>query len=272
MTSERAMHVIDMLRTTWRFRSLVFELVKREFSSRYQGSFGGILWSVAQPVFLLAVYTLAFGVIFRARWGFSGGTGDYALMLFAGLIVFNAFSECLTRAPTLLTANPNFVKKVVFPLEILPWVMGIAAMFHALIGLAVWLIGYVLLVGRPNLTVLYFPLIFAMFFPVLLGIGWLLSALGVVLRDIGQLTGMVSHVLLFLSPIFYSIDAVPGPLQSIMMANPLTFIIEQFRLVLYAGHAPSLRGLAAYFLLSLVFAWLSLVIFKRLRATFADLV
>lgn len=264
--------IAGMPRTIWRHRSLIFELVKREFTGRYRGSFGGVFWSFAQPLFLLAVYTLAFGVIFRARWGFSGGTGDYALMLFAGLIIFNAFSECLSKAPTLITANPNFVKKVVFPLEILPWVMSIAAIFHALIGLAVWFIGYLLLVGKINLTALYFPMILAAFFPILLGIGWLLSALGVVVRDIGQLTGFMSHALLFLTPIFYGIDAAPVSLQPILMANPLTFIVEQLRLVLFIGHAPSLRGLAVYFLLSSVFAWLSLIIFRRLRTSFADLV
>jgi hypothetical protein len=121
----------------WRHRALVAELAKREFSGRYRGSFGGLAWSFAQPLFLLAVYTVAFGVILRARWGFSGGTGDYALMVFAGLIVFNAFAECLTRAPTLVTGNPNFVKRVVFPLEVLPWVMGFTAFFHAFIGIAV---------------------------------------------------------------------------------------------------------------------------------------
>lgn len=125
----------------WRHRSLVLELVKREFTGRYRGSFGGVFWSFVQPLFLLAVYTLAFGVILQMRWGFSGDTKDYAFMLFAGLIVYDAFAECLKKAPTLVTANPNFVKKVVFPLEILPWIMAIAAMIHALISVAVWLAG-----------------------------------------------------------------------------------------------------------------------------------
>jgi homopolymeric O-antigen transport system permease protein len=259
-----------MFRTLWRHRGLVFELAKREFSGRYHGSFGGLAWSFAQPLFLLAVYTVAFGVILQARWGFPGGTADYALMLFAGLIIFNAFSECLARAPMLVTANPNFVKKVVFPLEVLPWVMALTALVHALIGVAVWLVGYMILFGMPKPSAILFPAILLCFFPLLLGIGWLLSALGVVVRDISQLTTMLSHALLFLTPIFYSIDAVPAPLRWLLLLNPLTFMVEQLRLVLFFGGVPHAAGLAVYFILSSLFALAALFVFRRLRPGFAD--
>lgn len=256
----------------WRHRSLVLELVKREFTGRYRGSFGGVFWSFVQPLFLLAVYTLAFGVILQMRWGFSGDTKDYAFMLFAGLIVYNAFAECLKKAPTLVTANPNFVKKVVFPLEILPWIMAIAAMIHALICIAVWLAGYMLIFGAPKLTLLYFPVILGVFFPVLLGVGWLLAALDVIVRDIDQLTGMVAHALLFLTPIFFSVDAAPRILQHVLMANPLIFIVEQLRQVMFVGIPPDLKGLAVYLVLATAFSVASLIVFRRLRSTFADLV
>ncbi len=256
----------------WRHRALVAELAKREFSGRYRGSFGGLAWSFAQPLFLLAVYTVAFGVILRARWGFSGGTGDYALMVFAGLIVFNAFAECFNGAPTLIASNPNYVKKVVFPLEVLPWVASFTALVHALIGIAVWLAGYAILYGAPRASAALFPVVLFAFFPLLLGVGWLLAALGVVVRDIGQLTGLLSHALLFLTPIFYGIDAVPPALQRVLLANPLTFVVEQLRLVLFFGGMPDLRGLAVYFTLSCLFAWLSLAVFRRLRPRFAELV
>lgn len=256
----------------WRHRSLLLELTKREFAGRYRGSFGGIVWSFAQPLFLLTVYTIAFGVILKARWGFSGGTADYALMLFAGLIVFNAFSEVLSKSSTLVTANPNFVKKVVFPLELLPVITVATALIHALIGIAVWVLGYAIIFGPPKPTVLLFPLILICFVPVLLGIGWVFSSLGVVARDIGQLTGMLNHTLLFLTPIFYSIEAAPPLLQNLLMINPLTFVVEQFRLVLFYGQMPAMKGLAVYFGLASVFAWVSLVLFQRLRPSFADLV
>jgi len=261
-----------MVVSLWRHRGLVFELAKREFSGRYRGSFGGIIWSFAQPLFLLAIYTIAFGVILKARWGFSGSTADYALMLFSGLIIFNAFSECLNKAPTLISGNPNFVKKVVFPLEILPWVMVATVLFHALIGIAVWFVGYFFLFGIPKITAIFFPAILLCFVPLLLGIGWLLSALGIIVRDISQLTSLLSHTLLFLTPIFYSIDAAPPTLQHVLMINPLTFLVEQFRLVLFFGQPPELKSLAVYFLLSSLFAWASLVLFRRLRPSFADMV
>ena len=255
----------------WRHRALVAELAKREFSGRYRGSFGGLAWSFAQPLFLLAVYTVAFGVILQMRWGFAGGTGDYALMVFAGLIVFNAFAECLAAAPLLIAGNPNYVKKVVFPLEVLPWVTVLTAIVHALIGIAVWLAGYAVLYGTPKPTVVLFPLVFIAYFPLLLGVGWLLSALGVVVRDIGQVAGLAAHALLFLTPIFYGIDAVPPLLQKVLLANPLTFVVEQLRLALYFGRVPDLRGLAVYFVLASLFAAACLALFRRVRPRFADL-
>ena len=258
------------MNAAWRHRALLWELVKREFSGRYRGSFGGLAWSFAQPLFLLAVYTVAFGVILQARWGFPGGTADYALMLFAGLIVFNAFSECFTRAPTLVTANPNFVKKVVFPLEILPWVLVLTAMAHALIGVVAWIAGYVALHGAPRPAAALFPLVLLCFAPLLLGLGWLLAAFGVLLRDLAQITALLAHALLFLTPVFYSIDAVPEGVRALLLANPLTFVVEQLRRVLFFGDAPAWGGLALYFAAAFVFAWACLAIFRRLRPGFAD--
>lgn len=262
----------ELFISLWRHRSLVLELTKREFGGRYRGSFGGIVWSFAQPLFLLTVYTIAFGVILKARWGFSGSTADYALMLFAGLIVFNMFSECLSRSATLVTDNPNFVKKVVFPLELLPVITVTTALVHALIGMVVWFLGYALFFGTPKATAILFPVILVCFVPVLLGLGWLLSALGVIVRDISQLTGLLNHALLFLTPIFYSIEAAPPLLQKLLLLNPLTFVVEQFRLVLFYGQMPALKGLAVYLVLASLFAQVSLALFKRLRPTFADMV
>jgi lipopolysaccharide transport system permease protein len=261
-----------LIKLIFTHRSLVWELIKREFSGRYQGSFGGLVWSFIHPLFLLTVYTIAFGVILKAKWGFSGSTTDYALMLFAGLIVFNAFSEVLSKSPTLITSNPNFVKKVVFPLELLPVITVATALIHAMIGLFVWVIAYTLLMGVPRPTLLLFPLVLVCFVPVLLGVSWLLSSAGVIVRDISQLTGMMNHALLFLTPIFYSIDAAPPLLQYLLMINPLTFIVEQFRLVLFYGQMPVMKALAIYFLLASFFAWISYAFFKRLRPTFADMV
>ena len=250
----------------------MIELTKREFAGKYRGSFGGLAWSLAQPLFLLTVYTIAFGVILKARWGFSGSTREYALMLFAGLIVFNAFSEVLIKSAALISANPNFVKKIVFPLELLPVITVATALSHAFLGVGVWLAGYIFLIGPPKVAAFIFPLVLICFVPVLLGLGWLLSSLGVLVKDISQVTGMLNHTLLFLTPIFYSVEAAPPLLQNILMLNPLTFVVEQLRLVLFYGQMPALKGLAVYFCLASIFAWASYTLFKRLRPTFADMV
>jgi len=259
-----------LLATIWQNRSLVYELIKRDFSGRYRGSFGGVAWSFVQPLFMLTVYTIAFGVILKARWGFSGSTKDYVLMLFAGLIIFNTFSEVLIKSTTLITSNPNFVKKIVFPLELLPVVCVCTAIIHTLIGVAVWVLGYVVLYGSLQSTVILFPLVLFCFTPLLLGLSWLLSAIGVSFRDISQVAGMLNHALLFLTPIFYSIEAAPPLLQSLLMLNPLTFLVEQFRLVLFIGVVPAIKSLALYFALAITFSFGALIIFRRLRKNFAD--
>lgn len=253
-------------------RSLIYELTKREFSGRYRGSFGGIVWSFVQPLFLLCVYTVAFGMILKTRWGFSGSTSDYAFILFAGLIVFNLFSECLIKSVHLITANPNFVKKIVFPLELLPLVSALGSVMHAMIAILIWAAGYSLMYGLPHASILFAPLILFCFFPILLGVGWFLSAAAVIVRDIGQLTGMISHTLLFLTPIFYSVQTAPPVLQSLLVMNPLTFVVGEMRAVLFYGQLPNFIGMAVYFVCASIFAWLGLLAFTRLRPIFADLV
>ncbi|RAP38463.1 phosphate ABC transporter permease [Legionella quinlivanii] len=261
-----------MLSSLWRYRQLVFELSKREFSSRYRGTAGEVLWVFLQPLYLLTVYTLAFAVILKARWSFSGGTAEYVLMLFSGLIVFNVFADCLNKSPSLISGNSNFVKKVVFPLELLSFVTVAGAFFHACIGVGVWCLGYMLLLGFPTLNILFFPLILFCFFPLVLGVSWLLSAFGLIVRDISQLTAMLSHSLLFMTPIFYAREAAPPGLQYVLIFNPLTFIVEQLRLVLFSGQMPMFKNLLVYFACSLVFAWGAYGLFQRLRPDFADLV
>lgn len=261
-----------MVAALWKHKSLVIELTKREFSGRYRGSFGGVLWSLVQPLFMLAVYTIAFGVLLQVRWGLSENTYDYALKLFAGLIIFNALMECLNKAPALIYSNPNFVKKIVFPLELLPVVMVATAMLHALIGLSAWFVAYTLLLGLPGFGALMFPLVLIAYLPVLLGVGWLLSAVGVIIKDVSQVAGVLGHALLFLTPIFYSVEILPLQLQKLLYCNPLTFVVEQFRRVLFEGQLDELSSLVMYFIMACVFSSLCFALFKRLRPSFADMV
>lgn len=250
---------------------LIAELVRREFAGRYQGSLGGILWALIHPLFLLSIYTLVFGVVLKTRWSGGGGTFGYALYIFAGLIIFNAFSECLIKAPAMIVGNQNFVKKVVFPLEILPLVSAIVALLHAAIGVVVWLLCYVVLLGMPKLTAVLLPLIFIAMLPLLLGIGWIFSALGVMLRDTGQIVGIISHVLLFITPIFYSAENIPELLRSILILNPLTLLVGWIRDLLLIGVLPGIAEVSVYMVSSLAFACGALYFFRRVRPMFADL-
>jgi lipopolysaccharide transport system permease protein len=261
----------EILRSLWRNRSLIRSLVSREVAGRYRGSFMGILWSFFNPIFMLLVYTFVFSVVFKARWNSgSDSKTEFALVLFAGLLVFNLFSECFNRAPTLILSNVNYVKKVVFPLEILPWVILGSALFHTAISLLVWLMAYVVFMGAPQITVLWLPLVLLPLLLFIMGTSWALAALGVYLRDVSQLTGMVTTMLLFLSPIFYPASALPDKYRQILYLNPITPSIEMMRDVLYWGKSPNFALLTGSIALAAIIAWLGFAWFQKTRKGFAD--
>lgn len=191
-------------------------------------------------------------------------------MLFAGLIVFNLFAECITRAPGLILANVNYVKKVVFPLEILPVVGLLSALFHCGISLAVWLLAYVVLFGIPHITALYLPLIVLPYMMFIMGLSWGLASLGVYLRDVGQVVSILTTVLMFMSPIFYPITALPEDYRRLLYLNPLTTVIEQVRSALYLGSPPNFSMLAGYWIATFMIAWLGFAWFQKTRKGFAD--
>ncbi|MES2942522.1 MAG: ABC transporter permease [Pseudomonadota bacterium] len=261
----------EMVGGFWRNRSLIMAMVQREVVGRYRGSILGILWSFFNPVFMLLVYTFVFSVVFKARWSASSDSKtEFALVLFAGLIVFNLFSECVNRAPGLILANINYVKKVVFPLEILPWVSLGASMFHALISVVVWLVAYVFFFGFPHLTVFLVPLVFLPLLLFIVGVSWALASLGVYLRDVSQFIGIVTTVLMFLSPVFYPASALPEEYRDLLLFNPLTPAIEQARAVLFWGEMPDWPLLAAYLVGAMCVAWLGFLWFQKTRRGFAD--
>jgi len=261
----------EMITSLWRNRSLVRALVKREVIGRYRGSFLGILWSFLHPIFMLAVYTFVFSVVFNAKWSAgSDSKTEFALVLFAGLMVFNLFSECVNRAPSLIIAHANYVKKVVFPLEILPWVVMGAALFHALISLSVWLLFHVLFIGLPHTTILLLPLLVLPLLLLTMGVSWALAALGVYLRDVSQLVIIATTVLMFLSPIFYPVSALPKEYQPFLLLNPLSPAIEQVRDVLMWGRQPDWMLYSLYLIATTLVAWLGFVCFQKTRKGFAD--
>lgn len=261
----------EIAASLWRNRSLVLVSIKREVLGRYRGSFLGVLWSFFNPLFMLAVYTFVFSVIFKARWSSgSDSKTEFALVLFAGIIIFNLFSECISRAPTLIVGNQNYVKKVVFPLEILPWIGLGAAFFHGSISLAVWFIAYLIFFGMPHVTVFYLPLILLPFGLFIMGLSWGLASLGVYLRDVGQFIGLMITILMFLSPIFFPASALPEAYRPLLYINPLTPVVEQTRNVLFWGKAPDFLTLGGYVIVSSLIAWLGFAWFQKTRKGFAD--
>ncbi len=256
------------LKSNW---NLIYNLIKREVIGRYRGSAMGLLWSFFNPVLMLTVYTFVFSVVFKGRWvGGSDSKTEFALVLFAGLMVFNLFSECVNRAPGLILGNINYVKKVVFPLEILPVVALGSAIFHFLISLIVWFIFYLIFFGVPQTTILLLPVVLLPLVLITLGLSWLLASLGVYLRDISQIIGVITTVLMFLSPIFYPIAALPEEYRRFMQISPLTFIVEQARDLMIWGNNLDWSAWAVYFLLSTLIAWLGFAWFQKTRKGFAD--
>jgi lipopolysaccharide transport system permease protein len=227
---------VEFLRSLCRNRQLLWALVKRDVLARYRGSSMGLLWSFINPLVLLGLYTFVFGVVFRSRWGAEdSSTGEFALLLFSGLIVFNLFSEAVGRAPSSVVNNPNYVTKVIFPLELLPSVALGASVFHAVMSMLVWCCAYIVLRGTPPVTILLAPLTLIPLFLVILGASWFLSSLGVYLRDISQIVGLLITMNLFLSSVFYPLSALPEGVRNVVSVSPLTTAVEQFRKVVFLG-------------------------------------
>jgi lipopolysaccharide transport system permease protein len=262
----------ELIASAWRHRELMRSLARREVVGRYRGSLVGLAWSFFNPLLMLAVYTFVFSVVFKARWGvdLEQGSGGFAIILFVGIIVHSILAECLGKAPALVLGNANYVKRVIFPLEVLPWVTLLSALFHAAVSTLVLLIVRALLVQSIPWTAVLFPLVIAPYALMLLGLTSLLSALGVYVRDIAQVMGIVTTAAMFLAPIFYPITAIPEPYRPLLYLNPVTWVVEQSRAVLIAGVPPDWAGFGWYSLAAVLVAWFGFWCFQRSRAGFAD--
>lgn len=260
-------------RALTRHFALVLQLARRNVTVRYRGSFAGLLWSFLNPLLLLVLYTFVFGVVFKSRWNAQASNHfQYALVLFAGLNIQSFFSECANRATTLVVENAAFVKRVVFPLETLAWSMLGAALFHLLVSTIVLLVASPFVMGQVPWTVVLFPVVVACFLPFTAGTVWLLASLGVYLRDLSQVVGIVTMALLFLAPILYPATLIPAQYRGLLDLNPLTVIAEASQDVLVFGRSPPWGGLASYALASSLFAWLAFAWFEKTRKGFADVV
>lgn len=269
-----AYRLIDPLspyRALLRHLALVMQMARRDVVGRYRGSFVGLLWSFFNPLLMLMIYTFVFGIIFNSRWNAHvTGHFQFAIILFAGLNINSMFAECANRAPTLIVENTNFVKKVVFPLEILSWSTLGSALFHLLVSTVVLLIISLFVNGSIPWTAVLFPIVVACFLPFVAGVIWLLASLGVFLRDLKQATSIITTALMFLAPILYPKEFIPVQYRDWMYLNPLTVIVEASQDVLIWGKLPCWTCLGLYTFLSCLFAWLAFAWFERSRKGFAD--
>lgn len=254
-------------------RTLIWQFTRRDVLARYRGSLLGFGWSFLTPLLMLAVYTFVFRVVFKARWtGGAESDFEFALQVYAGLIVFTLFAEVVNRAPRLVLEQPNLVQKVMFPLEVLPWVAVLAGLFHLALNLAALLAAAAIARGGLPLSVLALPLVLAPFVPLLLGLGWFLASFGVFVRDVGQVTTLGVSLLMFLSPVFYPVSSLPESWRPWLAANPLTPVIEQLRHVVLDGLWPDWPQLALHLAIASVVAWAGARWFAATRKGFADVI
>ncbi|MEM6498016.1 MAG: ABC transporter permease [Pseudomonadota bacterium] len=252
---------------------LSLQLVRREISTRYRGTVLGVVWSLLTPLMMLAVFTFVFGTVFRARWsGMSdtASTGEFAVILFAGLIIFQFFAEVVSQAPSVMLANQNYVKKVVFPLEtLIPVAVG-SALFHFGVSLIV-LISFIIVVfgGIPS-TALLAPVVLVPLVILLLGLGWFLASFGTYVRDIGQVIGTLVTAMMFLSPIFFPLSSLPDWIQPFILLNPISIPVTEFRNVMVFGTAPAVVPLLLYTIVAAAIAWLGYTWFQKTKKGFAD--
>lgn len=263
-----------LLNALQRHSYLYLSLAKRDIAAKYKGSSLGVVWAVLTPFLLLLVYGFVFGVVFQARWpkvGSSDNT-EFPLILFCGLIVYFLFSEIVMRSPLLIIEHKNYVKKVVFPLPILNCVVVTTSAFHYLISFFVMVV-YALVIGVfPSWEILLIPLLLLQFIVFCLGVSWFLSAVGVFLKDVSYIVGFISTALMFLSPIFYPIDAVPEQFKAIIYVNPLTYYIEAFRDLSLYNVIPDVGEIIKSLIISASVFVGGLVFFNRVRNAFSDVV
>lgn len=259
------------MRFIWDNRQLIKRLIERDIHTRYKSTFLGLFWIVITPLLMLSIYAFVFSSVLKARWPHSSESEfEFAIILFCGLIVYNLFSELLVKAPSLVVSNANYVKKVIFPIEILPIVALGSALFQTIINLVILMCFCLLHYGEIHITVLLTPVVLIPFAILLMGLSLFFAALGVFLRDIGQLVGIIVTGLMFLSPIFYPLSALPEAVRPYLYLNPVTFIIEQMREVIIWGHMPDWSGLFLYTLISLFIAMGGYLFFIKTRKGFAD--
>jgi len=254
------------------YRHLLYALIAREIQLRYRGSGLGLFWAVITPVLLMLVYYFVFSLVFQVKLPqlYDGRDVPFAGFIFSGLIVYFLFAEILTRGPTLIHENINYVKKVVFPIEIIPVVVVAASAFNFLISCVVLTLFLVAFGGGITPTILLAPLVILPFVLFLCGVAWFTSAISVYVKDVAYVAGFIATAMMFLSPVFYSLEAVPENFQRIMMLNPLTYYIEGFRSCVIGGVVPDTKFFVVAYAAGTVTCALGYAFFQKVRRGFAD--
>lgn len=249
-------------------------MTRREIKKKYQGTFLGLTWAVISPLLMLSVYTFVFAVVFKSRWGTTGEESriEFAITLFAGLIVFGVFSESLNQAPGLIIGNVNYVKRVIFPLEILSIVSVASVLFNTVMSVSVLLLMQLVFQGKVPFTVVFFPVIVLPLSLLSLGVSWFFSALAVYIRDIGQLLGFFTTILFYTSAVFFPLSALPDIYQKLLKLNPLVLFIEQSRDVLIYGNSPDWMTSFILLAISSLTACVGYWWFQKTRKGFADVI
>ncbi|MBU5349342.1 ABC transporter permease [Paenibacillus lautus] len=252
-------------------RELLFQLTKREIATRYKGSYLGLFWFIVQPLLMLVVYTFVFSVVFKARWGATEANNlEYSLILFSGITTYNLFSDIISRAPNLITSNTNYVKKVVFPLELLPLVTLLSSLFFSSISYVILLVFIFIMNGGLNWTTVMLPIIILPLCFLSLGLSWIVSSLGVFFRDINHLVGVLLTALMFLSPVFYPVESVPENMRIIYSFNPLSYVIEEVRNILLVGTFPHIGQTILGLLISITILVIGYKWFVKTKRGFSD--
>lgn len=265
---------IELARSLWSNRNLIFQFTRREVESRYRGSFLGLFWSFINPLTTLLIYTFAFGVVLQSRWpqARTDSLGEFAVVLLAGIAVFNVFSESANRATTTIINVPNYVKKVVFPLEVLPVSVVGAALFHFVVTLAIVIVANLFVFGLPPWTLALIPVVALPLIFLCLGVAWFLASLGVFVRDVSYTVGLIVQVLFFLSPILYPLESIPEPFRTIIQLNPITPMVQYFRDVIFASGTLNVTSYVIWLLISAIIMQLGYAWFMKTKKAFADVI
>jgi lipopolysaccharide transport system permease protein len=251
---------------------LIVSLTKRELAARYRGSVLGFLWTLVTPMVMIAIFTIIFAGMFKAKFGASSSQWDYALYLFCGLLPWNAFQESLQLSSTTIVAHANLVKRVVFPLETLPVSLSLAAVVNQLFGTVVLVVAIIMFRHEAHLTLIYLPLVLVPQLIATLGAAWLVASLGVFIRDIVQGIALLLMAWMYLTPIIYPESLVPPAYRTAINLNPFTPLVRNYRRIVLDGVAPDWQGLAYFLCFGVVLFLLGYWWFARTRKNFADVI